>query len=97
PHSSIRICAPSTTLFRSNNSFTISLRCQIWQLDKNRSLSLVNNVLNLQYESGEVEKHILGSVEEIREVIDDEFQLPKLPVEEAIDILRDLDIDIFKQ
>jgi len=83
--------------FRANNTFTSSLRCQIWQLDKNRSLSLVNNVLNLQYESGEVEKHILGSVEEIREVIDDEFQLPKLPVEEAIDILRDLDIDIFKQ
>lgn len=83
--------------FRANNTFTSSLRCQIWQLDKNRSLSLVNNVLNIQYESGEVEKHILGSVEEIREVIDDEFQLPKLPVEEAIDILRDLDIDIFKQ
>jgi len=48
--------------FRANNTFTSSLRCQIWQLDKNRSLSLVNNVLNLQYESGEVEKHILGSV-----------------------------------
>lgn len=83
--------------FRPNGIFTKSIRCQIWQLDKNRSLSLVNNVLNIQYESGEVEKHILGSVEEIREVIDDEFELPNLPVEEAIDILRDLDIDIFKQ
>lgn len=83
--------------FRPNGIFTSSLRCQIWQLDKDRSLSLVNNVLNIQYRHGEKEKHILGSVEEIREVIDHEFGLPKLPVEEAIQILRDLDIDIFKR
>lgn len=83
--------------FKPNGIFTSSIRVQIWQLAKNRSLSLVNNVLSIQYRHGESEKHILGSVEEIREVIDEEFEMPKLPVEEAIEILQDLDIDIFKK
>lgn len=83
--------------FQPNGLFTSSLRCQIWQLDEERSLSLVNNILNIQYRTGETEKHILGSIEEIREVMEDEFQLPKMPVEEAVDILNTLDIDIFKK
>lgn len=83
--------------FRPNGVFTSSLKCQIWQLDQNRSLSLVNNILNIQYRTGETEKYILESIEEIREIIEDEFQLPKIPVEEAIDVLKTLDIDIFKK
>ncbi|CEI81755.1 MULTISPECIES: arylamine N-acetyltransferase [Oceanobacillus] len=83
--------------FQPNGLFTSDLRCQIWQLDQRRSLSLVNNVLSIQYSDGEVEKHILADRQSIREVINQEFELPKLPVENAIDVLEELGMDIFKK
>ncbi|MFD1067945.1 arylamine N-acetyltransferase [Oceanobacillus locisalsi] len=81
--------------FQPNGLFTSHLRCQIWQLDQQRSLSLVDNVLSIQYRDGEVEKHVLADRQAIRKVINQEFELPKLPVEEAIDVLEELGTDIF--
>ena len=82
--------------FQPNDLFTSSLRCQIWQLDQKRSLSLVNNVLNIRDNNGNVEKHKLTGSNDIREVIDYEFKLPKLPVEDAIMVLQELGVDIFE-
>ncbi|WP_162487632.1 arylamine N-acetyltransferase [Paenibacillus sp. LC231] len=82
--------------FQPNDLFTSSLRCQLWQLDQQRSLSLVDNVLSIRYANGKVEKRILSDLSELREVIDHEFHLPKLPVEDAVKVLQELGFNIFK-
>ncbi|QQK75568.1 arylamine N-acetyltransferase [Salicibibacter cibarius] len=83
--------------FRPNGVFTSVLRCQIWQLSQKRSLSLVNNVLSIRYSNRKIEKHILNDRFEVRDVIENEFKLPKLPVEEAIEILEGMGINIFQE
>lgn len=82
--------------FKPNDIFTSILRCQLWQLDQERSLSLVNNILSIRRADGKVEKRILSNLGELREVIDHEFNLPKLPVEDAVMVLQRLGVDIFK-
>ena len=81
--------------FKPNDLFTSSLRCQLWQLDRQRSLSMVNNALSIRYIDGTVEKRVLSDLRELREVVDQEFKLPKLPVEEAVNVLRQLGVDIW--
>ncbi|WLR42128.1 hypothetical protein LC087_15375 [Bacillus carboniphilus] len=39
--------------------------------------------------------HKLRTYDEIDEVIREEFALPKLPVKEAIDVLENLQVDVF--
>lgn len=82
--------------YKPGGVFTSFLRCQIWQLDRQRSLSLVNNVLSIRNNLGQVEKRILANRSEVREVIDHEFNLPRMPVEKAIDVLEELDVNIFQ-
>ncbi|WP_126425892.1 arylamine N-acetyltransferase [Brevibacillus marinus] len=76
-------------------SFMRVLRCQLFQLDKRRSLSLLNNVFTIRYEDGSDFQLLLGSSKEIRRVLAEDFRLPRLPVEEAINVLESLGIDIF--
>jgi len=83
--------------FQPDGIFTSGLRCQIWQLHQKRSLSLVNNVLSIRYSDGKSEKRVLKDTHEIREVIDHEFNLPKLPVESAIEVLEELGVNIFQE
>jgi arylamine N-acetyltransferase len=84
--------------FQPNGLFTSDLRCQIWQVSQKRSLSLVNNVLSIRYSSGEVEKKTLIDRSDIRGVIEQEFNLPKLPVEKAIDVLEGrMGVNIFEK
>ncbi|MFT4413644.1 arylamine N-acetyltransferase [Fredinandcohnia humi] len=71
------------------------LRCQIWQSEKNRSVSLVNNKFTIRYRNGQSHTRTLVSIEEIKNVLTQEFILPKLPVKEAIKVLYELGIDIF--
>ncbi|UFJ41853.1 arylamine N-acetyltransferase [Brevibacillus humidisoli] len=75
--------------------FMTLLRCQLFQLDKRRNLSLRNNVFTIRYEDGSDSKLLLGSAEEIRQVLADEFRLPRLPVEEAVKVLQSLGVDVF--
>ncbi|TDQ42952.1 arylamine N-acetyltransferase [Aureibacillus halotolerans] len=82
--------------YKPNSLFTAYLRCQIWQLDQQRSLSLVNNVLSIRNSLGEGKKVTLANRKEVREVIDHEFHLPKLPVEKAIDVLEELGVHLFE-
>ena len=49
-----------------------------------------------RYANGKVEKRILSDLSESREVIDHEFHLPKLPVEDAVKVLQELGFNIFK-
>ncbi|MCA1030805.1 arylamine N-acetyltransferase [Bacillus timonensis] len=71
------------------------LRCQLWQLDQRRNLSLLNNKLMIKYQDGRVEEHIIGSVEEMKRVLSEEFNLTKLPIDEALDVLKELGVDVF--
>lgn len=82
--------------FQPNGMFMSSLRCQLWQLEQNRSLSLIDNVLSIRYGDGRTEKRILKDHDDIREVINYEFRLPHLPVEDAIKVLEELGVDIFR-
>jgi arylamine N-acetyltransferase len=60
-------------------------------------VELVNNKFGIRYSNGETFVKTLSSPEEIRAVFSEEFMLPKLPVTEAIEVLKTLEIDIFAQ
>jgi arylamine N-acetyltransferase len=79
------------------SSFMTILRCQRWQTGKNRSVSLVNNKFGIRYADGQTSVTTLKSTEEIQAVIAEEFMLPKLPVSEAIAVLKQLNVDIFSE
>ncbi|MGG3641796.1 arylamine N-acetyltransferase [Bacillus gobiensis] len=83
--------------FEPGTQFMNTLRCQVWQLEKERSLSLVNNILSIRKSDGKAEKHKLSSVDEIQNAVTEEFKLPKLPVKEAARVLERLGVDIFKE
>lgn len=82
---------------QSNAPFMTILRCQLYQTLKQRSVSLVNNKFSIRYSNGETSIKTLTTVEEITTVLSKEFMLPKLPVKEAIEVLKTLNIDIFAQ
>jgi N-hydroxyarylamine O-acetyltransferase len=76
--------------------FMSELRCQLWQLDRQRYLSLINNTFTIRTLDKREDKHQLQSISEIEHVIIEEFNLPKLPVRGAIDVLASIGVDIFK-
>ncbi|MDV2684017.1 arylamine N-acetyltransferase [Alkalihalophilus lindianensis] len=82
---------------KPNAPFMTILRCQLYQTRKQRSVSLVNNKFGIRYSNGETSVETLSSPEEIRAVLSEEFSLPKIPVIEAIEVLKTLNIDIFAQ
>lgn len=82
---------------KPNAPFMTILRCQLYQTHKQRSVSLVNNKFGIRYSNGETSVKTLSSSEEIIAVLSKEFMLPKLPVKEAIEVLKTLNIDIFAQ
>lgn len=77
--------------------FLSSLRCQLWQPEQNRSISLVNNTLTIRRMDGTEQKELLSSLEEIEEALAVEFRLPKLPLREAVAVLNELGVDIFQE
>ncbi|PAD76447.1 MULTISPECIES: arylamine N-acetyltransferase [Paenibacillus] len=80
---------------RPGTTFMTILRCQLYQTKNEQSLSLVNNKFGIRYASGETAVRTLTSVQEIQQVLADEFKLPRLPVAEAIAVLETLEVDIF--
>jgi len=83
--------------YKPNATFMTILRCQLYQIPKQRSISIINNKFSIRYSNGETNALTLSSQEEIKTVLIDEFKLPKLPVKEAIEVLKRLKIDIFEQ
>ncbi|TSB47633.1 arylamine N-acetyltransferase [Alkalicoccobacillus porphyridii] len=76
-------------------AFMKILRCQLWQTDKQRSLSLLNNVFTIRYEDGHTTAFTLSTVGDIEKVLEQEFRLGKLPVRGAIEELSRLGVDVF--
>lgn len=81
--------------FEENAPFMTILRCQRYQTDKQRSVSLVNNKFGIRDADGITTTTTLASVEEIQDVIANEFLLHNMPVGEAIDVLNTLNVNIF--
>lgn len=81
-------CRPGTT-------FMTILRCQLWQLDLSRSATLVDNKFSSRFATGETQTRLLNNRQELREVIDEQFSLPRLPVEEALRVLETLGVKPF--
>jgi N-hydroxyarylamine O-acetyltransferase len=77
--------------------FMKQLRCMLFQLDRQRYVSLVNNVLTIRTADGGQKQRVLQSVEEIEQAMTDEFRLPKLPVREAVEVLAGLGVDVFAE
>lgn len=80
---------------KPNALFMSILRCHLYQTEKQRSVSLINNKFVIRTASGELIVRRLASIQEVSMVIHEEFLLPKLPVIEAFDVLNNLNIDIF--
>lgn len=75
--------------------FMSLLRCQLWQVEKKRNISLVNNRFSILYQDGNTEHRILSNMDELECILAQEFQLPKLPVHKAVEILTGLGVNIF--
>jgi N-hydroxyarylamine O-acetyltransferase len=75
--------------------FMSMLRCQLWQPHKKRNVMLSNSSLTIRGEDLSETKRKLQSIEEIEAVLADVFELPRLPVREAIETLYSLGVDIF--
>ncbi|MDQ0207648.1 arylamine N-acetyltransferase [Alkalicoccobacillus murimartini] len=73
------------------------LRCQLWQTDQGRSLSLLNNLFTIRYPDGGDTNVTLSTVYDIKQVLETEFRLGKLPVREAVEELERLGIDVFEK
>ncbi|WP_158737613.1 arylamine N-acetyltransferase [Alteribacillus sp. YIM 98480] len=86
-----------TLTFRKEALFMNVLRCQLWQPEKRRGLSLVNRKFTIRNGNGGVLTKILPNRNALQQVLMDEFKMPKLPVTEALDILSDKDVDIFSE
>lgn len=83
------------TSYLPDSTFMKILRCQLWQPERNRSLSLVNDRLTIRYRYGRKWSTKLSSVYEVIEVLKDEFELPDLPVHDAIQVLHELGVNVF--
>ncbi|WP_026690453.1 arylamine N-acetyltransferase [Alteribacter aurantiacus] len=82
--------------YKPTAPFMTILRCQLYQTGKQRSVSLVNNKFGIRYSSGETKVKVLSSLEEIQEILSEEFRLLKLPITKAIEVLKTLNVDIFE-
>jgi N-hydroxyarylamine O-acetyltransferase len=82
---------------KEDATFMTFLRCQLYQSNRNRSVSLVNNTLTMRYDNGELKVSKLKSVHDLKEILRSEFNLPKLPIMKAIQILEELNINIFSE
>ncbi|WP_238651971.1 arylamine N-acetyltransferase [Paenibacillus piscarius] len=74
--------------------FTTILRVYLWQPDRQRSLSLLNNTFTIRYQEGQ-EQMKLHSIQEIQDIVHHEFGMAKLPVSEAAGILESLGTPIW--
>ncbi len=74
--------------------FTSILCCKMWQPERRRILTLINRSLSIHHADGRVEKRKLGTIAEIEDVLRSEYGMPRLPVREAVEVLRQFGVDV---
>ncbi|MDR6226259.1 arylamine N-acetyltransferase [Desmospora profundinema] len=88
----------SKAIYRSyqpDGAFMTILRCQVWQWERSRSLSLVNNRFSIRHQDGAVEKRTLADRKAIRQVMEEEFGYPDFPSGRVMDILEERGVSVF--
>ncbi|WYP26976.1 arylamine N-acetyltransferase [Alkalihalobacillus sp. FSL W8-0930] len=78
-------------------SFMKILRCKIWQNNRGRSLSLINNEYTIEYNNGTKTTTYISSVSEMENLLDKQFNLKRMPIKTAIELLERHGIDIFQR
>ncbi|WP_099302420.1 arylamine N-acetyltransferase [Bacillus sp. Marseille-P3800] len=81
--------------FKSDATFMKLFRCQLYQLNQCRSVSIVNNTFTIRYMSGEKVTKKLKSIEELETCLHDEFHLTSLPVKDSVRFLKENGIALF--
>lgn len=83
--------------YRADGTFMNLLRCQVWQWEGKRSLSLVNNRFSIRYQDGTVDKHTLANRDAIHRVLVEQFGYPHFPTDRVIGILEERGVDLFQE
>ncbi|PTM57706.1 arylamine N-acetyltransferase [Desmospora activa] len=83
--------------YQTDGAFMNLLRCQVWQWEQKRSLSLVNNRFRIRYQDGTVEKRTLTDGEAIHRVLVEEFGYPDFPTKQVMGILEARGVDLFQE
>lgn len=81
--------------YQPTATFMGCLRIQLFQLERKRGISLLNNSLYIMNEEGDEQKTLLRSMDELEAVVSEEFELPRMPVREAVGILLQFGVDVF--
>ncbi|MFK3937380.1 arylamine N-acetyltransferase [Alkalihalobacillus sp. NPDC078783] len=76
-------------------SFMKILRCKVWQNNRDRSLSLFNNVFTIENNNGDRTTTYLSTVNEMETVLDKEFKLKGMPIRAAMEILEKRGVNVF--
>ncbi|SFP95137.1 arylamine N-acetyltransferase [Salibacterium halotolerans] len=83
--------------FQQEASFMNMLRCQLWEPDQRRGLSLINRTFTIRHGNGSVMTKDLPDEEAVRDVLVREFRMPDLPVYEALQQLEQRGAGIFSR
>lgn len=86
-----------TRSFAPDATFLTCLRIHLYQLDRQRCVSLKDNVLRIIHADGSESQTRLRTAEEIEEAVHREFGLSSLPVARAIEVLQRRGIDLFRE
>ncbi|SDH54918.1 Arylamine N-acetyltransferase [Alteribacillus persepolensis] len=81
--------------FREDAVFMNVLRCQRWEPEKRRGLSLVNRKFMIKNGNGGVLTKTISDENALRQVLNEEFHMPKLPVSIAVEVLQKKGIHLF--
>ncbi|GAF15422.1 hypothetical protein JCM19046_4209 [Bacillus sp. JCM 19046] len=81
--------------YRDDGPFMTIIRCHLYQLEQQRSVSLLNNIYTIHYHDGTTTKKQLDSAAEMEQVLRLEFKLPHVPVRSALRALEQRGITIF--
>ncbi|RSL30510.1 arylamine N-acetyltransferase [Salibacterium salarium] len=83
--------------FESDAVFMNILRCQMWQPERRKGLSLINNRFHVRNGNGAVLTKHLPNKEAVLDVIHNEFKMPDLPVSSAIHSLEKKGVNLFSE
>ena len=78
------------------SQFLSMVRMQLWDVEGERALSLINNLFSVRRADGKQTTTALTTVDEIEHVVAKEFGKPNLPVRQALEILASVEVDVFK-
>ncbi|MFB5663153.1 arylamine N-acetyltransferase [Alteribacillus sp. HJP-4] len=83
--------------YKDTAPFMNKLRCQLWQPEKRRGLSINNRHFTIRNASGGVLVKSVSDRESLRCILHEEFNFPRLPLDHALSILEEKQIALFEE